>query len=452
MKKRGRSLGEVLLAFLEKIRGKNFYRYGRVQSELQAFYPGRRGQEEARAYYCRKLTVTARVLIVGILIFLAFTVSSLVMGEDAVGALKRKLYDGKARNVTLSASTEDGYQTTVDVSVSSRIYTEEEAAARLSEELANMDARVKGANESLERVTEKLSLISEITPGPIEVEWEISDYHLLDYAGNLKYDALSESGSPVTIKGTLSYGDQSVMYAREIFLFPRALSEEEKLRKSLTEAVEAADARTETEETLILPDTLDGKAVTWSFPGNHTAAWLLALFLAVAILLYVSEDWKLRGRIEARKRQMALDYPKILNKLLLLMGSGMTIRAAWERIAEDYLKYGLEKRYAFEEVVLCRNDMRQGTPEAEAYDSFGRRCGTIPYLKLSSLLIQNLKKGARGLLKVFREEASEAFEERESYARRLGEEAGTKLLIPMMIMLAVVLIIVTVPAFMSMGV
>ncbi len=41
-----------------------------------------------------------------------------------------------------------------------------------------------------------------------------------------------------------------------------------------------------------------------------------------------------------------------------------------------------------------------------------------------------------------------AFEERKALARRRGEE-GTRLLLPMFLMLAVVLVIVIVPAFLS---
>ena len=47
-------------------------------------------------------------------------------------------------------------------------------------------------------------------------------------------------------------------------------------------------------------------------------------------------------------------------------------------------------------------------------------------------------------------EAIQAFEDRKARARRLGEEAGTKLLLPMFLMLTVVLVIVIVPAFLSM--
>ena len=46
-------------------------------------------------------------------------------------------------------------------------------------------------------------------------------------------------------------------------------------------------------------------------------------------------------------------------------------------------------------------------------------------------------------------EAQEAFEERKNMAKKLGEEAGTKLMIPLFFMLAVVFMIVTVPAFLT---
>ena len=48
---------------------------------------------------------------------------------------------------------------------------------------------------------------------------------------------------------------------------------------------------------------------------------------------------------------------------------------------------------------------------------------------------------------LLRLEAIQSFEERKARARRLGEEAGIKLLLPMFLMLAEVLVIVVVPAF-----
>ena len=64
-------------------------------------------------------------------------------------------------------------------------------------------------------------------------------------------------------------------------------------------------------------------------------------------------------------------------------------------------------------------------------------------------MIQNMKKGTEDLLLQLSGEASEAFSLRKIQARQLGEEAGTKLLLPMVMMLAVVMATLMIPAFMS---
>ena len=46
-------------------------------------------------------------------------------------------------------------------------------------------------------------------------------------------------------------------------------------------------------------------------------------------------------------------------------------------------------------------------------------------------------------------EAEEAFEDRKNLAKKLGEEAGTKMMIPMFLMLIIVFAIVIIPAFFS---
>nr|MCR5777025.1 secretion protein F [Lachnospiraceae bacterium] len=95
--------------------------------------------------------------------------------------------------------------------------------------------------------------------------------------------------------------------------------------------------------------------------------------------------------------------------------------------------------------------MRSGKSEAAAYQEFGTRSGVARYNKLGSLLSQNLKKGSSALLSIMEYEARDAFEDRKAEARKLGEEAGTKLLLPMGMMLMVVMIIVIVPSVLSFG-
>lgn len=160
-------------------------------------------------------------------------------------------------------------------------------------------------------------------------------------------------------------------------------------------------------------------------------------------------DRDLYDKVNKRNREMLLDYPEIINKFTLLVGAGMSLSNAWGRITKEYKEKGRQKRYAYEEMSITYGELLLGISEPIAYERFGRRAKLLPYLRFSSLLVQNLKKGSSDLLHSLELEAAQAFEERKELAKRMGEEAGTKLLVPMMLMLMLVLTVILVPAFIS---
>lgn len=93
--------------------------------------------------------------------------------------------------------------------------------------------------------------------------------------------------------------------------------------------------------------------------------------------------------------------------------------------------------------------MKNGISESQAYERFGKRCQLPEYIRLGSVLSQNLKKGSKGLTELLESEAASSMNERKNHAKKIGEQAGTKLLLPMVMMLGIVLVILMVPAFLS---
>lgn len=73
-------------------------------------------------------------------------------------------------------------------------------------------------------------------------------------------------------------------------------------------------------------------------------------------------------------------------------------------------------------------------------------------MRFTALLAQYHKSGSFGLKNALKEETYQALQERKERAKRLGEEAGTKLLLPMTLMLVLVMIIIMIPAFTSFGI
>ena len=79
----------------------------------------------------------------------------------------------------------------------------------------------------------------------------------------------------------------------------------------------------------------------------------------------------------------------------------------------------------------------------------GRRIGLPAYLKLVTMIVQNIKRSSVGLLAKLEEEEMVAFNNRKELAKKLGEEVGTKLLIPMVLQMAIVMVIIMIPAMLS---
>ena len=173
--------------------------------------------------------------------------------------------------------------------------------------------------------------------------------------------------------------------------------------------------------------------------------------LAAAALWFLPEQRRQEAEKERRK-QLEAAYPELISSLTVLMGAGLPIRAAWERIVLNYrrrLLNGGEKHPLYEEMSLAVNSLGQGSLEEEVYIRFGRRCGLQPYLRLGSLLESNLKKGSKGLLPLLKAEAENALEERLRGARKQGEEISSRLLLPMLLLFSLVMVILMVPAFLS---
>ena len=236
-----------------------------------------------------------------------------------------------------------------------------------------------------------------------------------------------------------------------VCVYPKKLSGEEKIKKTVTENMKKADEKQREQEKMILPERLGKNEIRYYHPFNNRGMIVLTMSIMIGILLCALQKQNEKKELEDRKKQMLKDYPDIINKLTLYLGAGMTVKRAWRKVTEGYAREKEEgkKRYAYEEMIQTCHEMDSGVTESESYENFGRRCDVQVYIRLGALLSQNLRKGTKGLTELLKLESIQAFEERKAQAKRLGEEAGTKLLLPMFLMLAMVLVIVIVPAFLT---
>ncbi|MCD8225632.1 MAG: hypothetical protein LUC99_12445 [Clostridiales bacterium] len=341
------------------------------------------------------------------------------------------------------------------VTVEARRYTQEEAEAVFAELMDSMEERIRGANPSLWEVREDLVLPSRISEKGVRLRWTSSDPEMLGADGTVHYEGDEPGEVRLSVQISDNYNVLRQTYEMPVRLLPPVRSEEETLLKEFGDELRKAEEDQREEDLFTLPQSFAGRVLTYRNANQGGYESILLLGILSAVLLWLRERNADQQRRKQREQELLLDYADLLSKLVVLTGAGLTIRNAWERMVHDYEtereRGQRAARAAYEEMKKTLYQLQNGMPETEAYREFGQRCKLQPYRKLSTLLEQNRRTGTKNLREVFQTEMTDAFEQRKNLARRLGKEAGTRLLLPLFLMLGIVMVMMMVPAMMAMG-
>ncbi len=173
---------------------------------------------------------------------------------------------------------------------------------------------------------------------------------------------------------------------------------------------------------------------------------LLSAGLLVGMVAFLP-DVDLKNRVKKRRTSMQVDFPEFLNKLTLLVDAGLPVSGAWTKIVED--SKSKSDRPLYREMELVYLQIRSGKSEITAYEEFAKRCRMLEVTKFAAVLLMNLRKGSGELVSSLKTLSDECWQGRVHMAKRQGEEASTRLLFPMMLMLAGVMIIVIIPVILE---
>lgn len=372
-------------------------------------------------------------------------------GEEPVDLLERPEYGEKETVYELEVEKEDGERLPVEVTVPERTLTREEAEKRMEEAYGEIRRTMLGENERPSHVDRDLVLPDRALGGIVSAEWTSRSRELFnDWGEVLKGPGeISDEGETGVYELLLNCGGYERRYEIELTVYPPERTQAERFLETVEEELRREGREG---EQFALPKTCEGETLTWFWRKEESRIWILGLLPAACVLLVARGRQQEKEKLKAREREMLLDYPELLSKFTVLLQAGLAARNVWERMVMEYegqKKSGKKPRYAYEEMEITWNQMKNGMYESRAYGEFGRRCGLHPYMKFGALLEQNLRQGTTGLALRLKEEAALAFEERKNLARRLGEEAETRLMLPMFLMLFMVLTVIMVPAFLS---
>lgn len=419
---------------------------GQVDADLAGLGAGA-GIEKARAdYYSRKIALSLIILLAGAILGLAAKMSARENAFLPEGSLVvREGAEGGTRRLLLSADDGENRRS-FTMEVEPKVLTREEANAYFDAFLGDADKYILGRNADLSHIMFDMVLRENYEGMPFRIAWESDRPDLLDSDGTVQ-EVTGEVGVELTV--TLQYGAYSRTELLHVTLVPPFLSQEEKDYREMQQLLLQAEEDSRVEESFRLPAVWKGKSVTWTLESKDYSVLIWIAAPVVALSVFLLSDRDLHAKLEKKREELHREYPDIVHKVALYVGAGMTIRGAFQKMSRDYIEKEKKggTKLGYEELLYTCRELDTGVPERTAYEHFGRRTGLREYIKLSTLLGQNLKRGNSALLERLHEEAENASQEMLLQVRKSGEEAGTKILVPMVMMLGVVMVMILVPAF-----
>lgn len=430
--------------FLYKRMGmEKFFAHGRcrVERDLCKLHPEKEAKQLCTDYYVRKISLAVMVCMIGIILGVVVGVNengSLLL-ED--GKVERRSYKEDAGELKVFTVLESGEKKSFSVIVEPKSLAWEEVLDIYEEFVKQLPKLILQKNKSLQEIQTDLLLTESFDGYPFYVEWKSSRPDIVTREGQVVH---TEGTQEVILTALIFYevyADAKWEEQIAIRVVPQELTGDELQEYELNALLKESEANDRSNSVWTLPDSYRGRELTWKQEYRNTGLWLMAGAFVAAVAVFVMADYDLHEEVQKKRMLQKYEYPDLIQKLTLYLGAGLTVRGAFQKMSSEY-----------EEIANVCRELNSGVSETESYERFGRRIGLPEYSRLSTLLMQNLKRGNSELLQMLREEAQKADIERLQNCRKLGEEASTRLLIPMVMYLVVVMVVIMLPAFASVGV
>lgn len=417
-----------------------------------------------------------RLILLEVVGLLALSIGLLVFRYVSAGRLDfaRNAFGEGSREITLQLK-QGKKSEKIELSLAEREPSKRELKALYAQFFKDLSREMCGENASLKQVETDLSFPDKIAGYPFSITYEPEDGTKIRADGSLvreraadgdvsdgkKTDGAGAEAERANDEGVDAEKMQTSVTVRTVYgsyakshTYALTIVPPQKESLSATARVEAylktLEKKSRSLAVFHAPKNRGEIAITRE-PASFVGIFFFAA--AVAVFLPVHNYFRLQEAGEQCQKEAVQDFPLLVHLLTLYMGAGLSFYSAVERIGRDYERRRAEgelakERFAFEKMLAMERQIKTGTSQTRACQNFGRQFEADCYQRLALILTQSFTKGSREAARLMEETERTAFLERIDRAKREGEEAATKLLFPMILLLCQVMVLVMYPAIM----
>ncbi len=198
-----------------------------------------------------------------------------------------------------------------------------------------------------------------------------------------------------------------------------------------------------------------GEKITWTSERKTNTAVIAFGMVFLAVLIYIKRFDPLEKIRLQQQDSVRRQLPEFINRLVLLLGAGLVLSSAFEKIVEENLtSNGRNDDYFYH----CMGDIYARIKEtngslakefrAFARSGFGLGEGDRELMRISNIISDNISKGVE-LADKLQSESEMLWLSRKRSSEERGRLAETKLTLPLTVFLLVLVVVTVSPALLE---
>lgn len=227
-------------------------------------------------------------------------------------------------------------------------------------------------------------------------------------------------------------------------------TEAEKNEQQMRQVIAQLNADTASER-VRLPDHLEtGERLIWKQVQDTSLPLYFIMALAAAALIYKMRFYEIEKEEKQAAESIVRELPEFINKLVLLLNAGVVLNTAFLKAVDDRMKRGRAPDYFYTQLErVCRSVQEVNGSLHQELRRFAKRSGVKELMRISNIISDNVSKGA-DLAEKLKKENDLLWFSRKQQSEEKGRLAETKLTLPLVILLSVLILITIAPALMGM--
>ena len=314
-----------------------------------------------------------------------------------------------------------------------------------------------GKNPTVNEISRSLYFPEFLMDGRVSCQWKSEPEGWIDFDGKILYPneqlesrngVKSFNRQKVILIVQLECEQVKTMVEKEVTLIPFVAMNQTEIKEQLQQLYTNNELAHKTDSEIHLPESIEGKPVQWNRRKEKKSGYFLLLGFLASLAILIAGKEKTKNEIRKRREKYEKQLPCFIQEMAVFLGTGMSVKGSFAKVSEAMLRQK-EQKFLGIEIKEMLDRIKEGENELKAYQDFAEQTAVPEYRRFMALIIQNIRKGTYQMSEMLNLMARESYAEQLRQVRIQGEKVSTRLLIPMVVLLCLILVMVITPAIIT---